>query len=40
MGKRVIITGATGMVGGLVLKNCLENSDISELISFSRKPSG
>jgi len=40
MAKNVIITGATGMVGSLVLKECLENDTISEVVSLSRKPSG
>lgn len=40
MSKKVIITGATGMVGGIVLQHCLGSSEISEVISLSRKPSG
>ena len=37
---KVILTGATGMVGEGVLMECLENPDISEILSVSRKPSG
>ena len=38
MSKRVIITGSTGMVGGLILKLCLESKDISEVIALVRRP--
>lgn len=37
---KVIITGATGMVGEGVLMECLENTNVSEILSVSRKPSG
>lgn len=37
---KVILTGATGMVGEGVLMECLENPDVSEILSVSRKPSG
>ncbi|WP_172279891.1 NAD-dependent epimerase/dehydratase family protein [Chryseobacterium sp. Chry.R1] len=37
---KIIITGATGMVGEGVLMECLENPGISEILSISRKPSG
>ena len=37
---KIILTGATGMVGEGVLMECLENPDISEILSVSRKPSG
>lgn len=37
---KVILTGATGMVGEGVLMECLENPNISEILSISRKPSG
>ena len=36
----VIITGASGMIGGLVLKRCLQNEKIISIRSFVRKPSG
>lgn len=39
MGKKVLITGATGMIGGLVLGHCLESDEISEVISLTRRPS-
>lgn len=37
---KVILTGATGMVGEGVLMECLENPSVSEVLSVSRKPSG
>jgi len=37
---KVILTGATGMVGEGVLMECLENSNVSEVLSVSRKPCG
>ncbi len=38
--KSVIITGATGMVGGLVLKECLADTSIEKVTSFVRRKSG
>ncbi|MDA3891891.1 MAG: NAD(P)H-binding protein [Salinivirgaceae bacterium] len=40
MGKKVLITGATGMVGGLVLLECLANSEIESVTSIVRRASG
>lgn len=40
MGKNVLITGATGMIGELVLSICLESSEISTVTSLVRRPSG
>jgi len=37
---KVIITGATGMVGKGVLLECLDHSGISKVLSISRKPTG
>ncbi|MDN5477563.1 MAG: NAD-dependent epimerase/dehydratase family protein [Chryseobacterium sp.] len=37
---KIILTGATGMVGEGVLMECLENPAVSEILSISRKPSG
>lgn len=37
---KIILTGATGMVGEGVLLECLENPAVSEILSVSRKPSG
>lgn len=37
---KVIITGATGMVGEGVLLECLNNNMITEVLSISRKPCG
>lgn len=38
--KRVLIAGASGMIGHLILKHCLSHSEILEVISLVRKPSG
>src|SRR5210317_1994139 len=35
-----IITGATGMVGGIVLQHCLKDDTIKQITSFVRRPSG
>lgn len=35
---KVIITGATGMVGEGVLLECLQNHNVSQVLSISRKP--
>lgn len=40
MGYKVIITGATGMVGEGVLLECLDDPQISEVLSVSRRPLG
>jgi len=37
---KVIITGATGMVGKGILLECLDHSDITEVLSISRRPTG
>lgn len=37
---KVIITGTTGMVGEGVLLECLQNNEVSEVLSISRKPCG
>jgi nucleoside-diphosphate-sugar epimerase len=38
--KRVIITGATGMVGGCALRICLENPDVSLVTVIGRNSTG
>ncbi|WP_421919271.1 NAD-dependent epimerase/dehydratase family protein [Marinifilum sp.] len=38
--KNIIITGATGMVGAIVLKHCLESNEIDKITSFVREPTG
>lgn len=38
--KRVIITGATGMVGGCALRICLENPDVSLVTAVGRRSTG
>ncbi|QMU29103.1 NAD-dependent epimerase/dehydratase family protein [Adhaeribacter radiodurans] len=40
MNKKVIITGATGMVGEGVLHECLQHPDIAEVLLLNRRPSG
>jgi uncharacterized protein YbjT (DUF2867 family) len=40
MNYKVVITGATGMVGEGVLLECLAHARISDVLSVSRKPSG
>ncbi len=37
---RVIITGATGMVGEGVLLHCLQSDEVSEVLIINRKPYG
>ncbi|TKG93676.1 NAD-dependent epimerase/dehydratase family protein [Puteibacter caeruleilacunae] len=37
--SKVIITGATGMIGGIILQECLQSNEISEVISIARRPS-
>lgn len=37
---KVILTGATGMVGEGVLNNCLQNDKVEEVLIINRKPSG
>ena len=40
MGLKVILTGATGMVGEGVLLECLDNPQVTEVLSVSRRPAG
>lgn len=40
MKLRVILTGATGMVGEGVLLECLENPQVAEVLVINRKPGG
>lgn len=40
MQKTILITGATGMIGGLILQDCLKSTEIKSVISIVRKPSG
>ncbi len=37
---KVIVTGATGMVGEGVLLECLDNPEVERVLSVSRRPSG
>ena len=38
--KNVIITGGSGMIGGLVLAECLRRSEVGRVTIILRKPSG
>ena len=38
--KNVIITGSSGMIGGMVLQKCLESNDVKKITSIVRKTSG
>ena len=38
--KKVLITGATGMIGNVVLQACLERDDVVKVTSVSRKSLG
>jgi uncharacterized protein YbjT (DUF2867 family) len=38
--KNVIITGSNGMIGKLVLENCLNRSDVNRVTTIVRRPSG
>ncbi|MDQ3290812.1 MAG: NAD-dependent epimerase/dehydratase family protein [Bacteroidota bacterium] len=40
MNRKVIITGATGMVGEGVLHECLQHPNITEVLLINRRPSG
>lgn len=39
-GKRVLLVGATGMVGGIALRTLLERDDVGEVISIGRRAAG
>jgi len=39
MGKRVLLSGASGMVGSLLLQQCLQSDEVSYVLSLVRKPS-
>lgn len=38
MGTKIILTGATGMVGEGVLLECLDNPQVDKVLSISRRP--
>ena len=38
--KTILITGATGMIGSLVLEQCLQSQEISRVISLVRRSTG
>ncbi|HEX5168779.1 MAG TPA: NAD-dependent epimerase/dehydratase family protein, partial [Cyclobacteriaceae bacterium] len=37
MKKRVLITGATGMIGNIILSHCVQSDEVSEVISLVRR---
>ncbi len=38
--KKVLVTGVTGMVGGLIFQECLSSTEVSQIVSLVRKPTG
>lgn len=38
MKKKVLITGSTGMIGGILLNLCLNSEEVNEIIALVRKP--
>ena len=38
--KTVLIAGASGMVGSLILKNCLSSNKVEKVVSLVRAKSG
>jgi uncharacterized protein YbjT (DUF2867 family) len=38
--KNVLIVGASGMIGGIILKKCLDSDDVGKVTSIVRKTSG
>lgn len=38
--KKIIITGASGMVGGIIQRECLVSPDVAKVTSIVRRPSG
>lgn len=38
--KNIIITGASGMIGNLILQKCLQSKDVQKVTSIVRKSSG
>lgn len=38
--KNILITGSNGMIGKLVLENCLNSQSVATVISITRKPAG
>jgi uncharacterized protein YbjT (DUF2867 family) len=38
--KKVVITGASGMVGGLLLEHCLGSDEVGEVVSLVRNTTG
>lgn len=38
--KRILITGGTGMIGGLILQRCLESKQVAQVISVVRRNTG
>jgi uncharacterized protein YbjT (DUF2867 family) len=37
---RILLTGATGLVGQGVLRECLSDSDVTQVVALGRRPSG
>jgi uncharacterized protein YbjT (DUF2867 family) len=39
-GVKAVVTGGTGLVGGEVLRQCLDHPEIGEVVSLGRNPTG
>jgi uncharacterized protein YbjT (DUF2867 family) len=39
-GRRIVVTGASGMIGGLVLRYALDHAAVAEVTSVGRRPGG
>jgi uncharacterized protein YbjT (DUF2867 family) len=39
-GQRILLTGGSGMIGGLVLRRALERPDVAKVTSLGRRPCG
>ena len=37
---KILLTGATGMIGSIVAHHCLASNEVTEVLSFLRRPSG
>ncbi len=36
----ILIAGASGMIGSLIVESCLQKDEIKQVTSITRKPSG
>lgn len=40
MRKRVLMTGETGMIGGLLIDLCLQSPEVAKVVSLGRRLTG